>query len=98
MEYRGCRRRGWKCKASRIGSSIACNAVLGYFIERSSIESMMQLDALLQPDSRNADEEIQKKLNLFVYNNLGKAVFHVHKKLEEFAAKEGITLKDLSTL
>jgi hypothetical protein len=33
----------------------------------------------------------------FVYNNLGKAVFKVHKQLEEFATKEGITLKDLST-
>src|SRR4030095_8515916 len=46
---------------------------------------------------KNAGEETQKKLNLFVYNNLGKAVFQVHKQLEEFAAKEGLSLKDLST-
>lgn len=32
-----------------------------------------------------------------MYNNLGKAAFRVHKQLEEFAAKEGFSLKDLST-
>ena len=32
-----------------------------------------------------------------MYNNLGKAAFQVHKKLEEFASKAGVGLKDLST-
>jgi hypothetical protein len=84
-------------KASRKGSVIACNGVVDYFMQKSSIESMVEFDALLQQYKKNAGEETQKKLNLFVYNNLGKAVFQVHKQLEEFAAKEGISLKDLST-
>ena len=58
---------------------------------------MNQLDALLQPDSSNPDEEIQKKLNRLVYDCLGSAAVYVHKKLQEFATNEGITLKDLSS-
>ena len=83
-------------KASRKGSGIACNGIIKYFTQEDSIEHMRQFDALLEEYLKNADE-IQKKINLFVYNNLGKAVFQVHKQLEEFAIKESISLKDLST-
>ena len=84
-------------RASRKGSVIACNGIVDYFLQETSIESMKEFDTLLQQYKNDAGEEIQKKINLFVYNNLGKAVFQVHKQLEEFAAKEGISLKDLST-
>ena len=83
-------------KASRKGSVIACNGIVDYFLHKTSIESMGEFDGLLQQYKKNGGET-QKKINLFVYNNLGKAVFQVHKQLEEFAAKEGISLKDLST-
>jgi serine/threonine protein phosphatase PrpC len=84
-------------RASRKGSAIACNGVVDYFMQESSIESMKEFDALLQQYKSDAGAEIQKKLNLFVYNHLGKAVFKVHKQLEEFAASETMSLKDLST-
>lgn len=44
-------------------------------------------------------EDNQKELTLYLYNHLGKAAFHVHKKLEEFALLNEVNLKDLhSTL
>lgn len=43
--------------------------------------------------------EIQKELKLFLYNNLGKAAFSVHKRIEAFATEKGAQIKDFhSTL
>lgn len=84
-------------KLSRKGSVIACNSVVDYFREQSSVESMIAFDELLQQHASNTGEDTQKKLNRFVYNNLGKAAFQVHKQLEAFANQEGVTLKDLSS-
>lgn len=81
-------------KFSRKGSAIASSGVINYFMEQSS---MKEFDALLERYNNSEDEEAQKNLNLFVYNILGKAVFQIHKQLEEFAAKEGVSLKDLSS-
>lgn len=82
---------------SRKGSAIACTGIVDFFKEKSSIESMAGFDDLLEQHTKNTGDQTQKNLARFVYNNLGKAAFTVHKKLEEFAAKEGMTLKDLST-
>jgi hypothetical protein len=84
-------------KLSRKGSAIACNGVVEHFLQKSSIESMAGFDELLQQHKNSTGEDTQKKLNHFVYNNLGKAAFEVHKKLEAFATKEGIALKDLNS-
>lgn len=84
-------------KISRKGSAIACNGILDFFKEPSSVESMAGFDELLKQHADNKSDETQKKLNRFVYNNLGKAAFVVHKKLETFAAEKGVTLKDLSS-
>lgn len=84
-------------KLSRKGSSIACNAVIDYFTENASNESMQEFDELLQQHKNNTGEDAQKNLNRYVYNNLGKAALYVYKKLEEFAAKAEIPIKDLST-
>ena len=84
-------------KVSRQGSVIACNGIVDYFLEKSSIENMVEFDELMKQYKASAGADIENKLKLFVYNNLGKAVFQVHKKLEDFAAKNGVTLKDLSS-
>ena len=84
-------------RISRKGSAIACNAVIDFFSENSSIESMGELDDLVHQYQAQTGEDTQKKLNRVVYNNLGKAVFVAHKKLEEFANNEEIPLKDLSS-
>ncbi|HSU50666.1 MAG TPA: protein phosphatase 2C domain-containing protein, partial [Segetibacter sp.] len=58
---------------------------------------MAGFDELLEQYNSNTGDDIQKKLNHFVYNNLGKAVFQAHKKLEAFASSEGVPLKDLNS-
>lgn len=84
-------------KLSRKGSTIACNAVVDYFSEKASIDNMLEFDKLLNQRQTKTGEDTQNKLNHFVYNSLGKAALQVHKKLEEFGAKESIPLKDLNT-
>lgn len=84
-------------KFSRKGSAIACNAVVDYFTENFSNENIAAFDKLLQQHKNNTGDDTQKKLNRYVYDNLGKAAFYVHKKLEEFATKAEVTLKELST-
>jgi serine/threonine protein phosphatase PrpC len=84
-------------KLSRKGSALACNGVVEFFEERESVERLVEFDGLLQQYKSNTGEDIQKKLNHFVYNNLGKAAFQVHKKLEAFATEKSIALKDLNS-
>ena len=82
---------------SRKGSEIACNGIVEFFSEQSSVENLKQFDELLHKHNSEPSTESQNKLNLFVYNNLGKAAFTIHKKLEDFAKTEEVTLKDLSS-
>jgi serine/threonine protein phosphatase PrpC len=84
-------------KISRKGSALACTGVIEFFSEPSAIENLNALDGLFQEYINAATDQTQKKINRFVYDNLGKAAFNVHKKLETFAAGEGFTLKELST-
>ncbi len=84
-------------KFSRKGSAIACQGVVDYFLQQGSIKRMEEFDSLLHEYDRHRSEVLHRKLNLLVYNNLGKAVFEVHKKLEAFAGEAGVTLKDLSS-
>ncbi|QHT69640.1 protein phosphatase 2C domain-containing protein [Rhodocytophaga rosea] len=84
-------------KLSRKGSAMACQGVVAYFKEPESLESMKGFDELLQQHVNSKGDDTQKKLTRLVYTNLGKAAFRVHKQLESFAAKEGFTLKDLSS-
>ncbi len=83
-------------KISRQGSALACSGIVNYFKEPASEESMAIFDELLQQHTSQTGEDIPNKLNRFVYNNLGKAAFQVHKQLEAFAAEVGASLKDLS--
>lgn len=84
-------------KISRKGSAMACHGIVEHFKEKGAVESMAEFDELLQQYTANNSEDVQKKLNRFVYNNLGKAAFAVHKALHQFAQSENVTLKDLST-
>ncbi len=83
-------------KISRKGSALACTEVIKYFSEPALMEGFHEFDELVQDHVQNAGEETEKKIKLFAYNNLGKAVFYVHKKLEEFAKSADVPLKDLN--
>lgn len=84
-------------KASRKGSALACQSVLNFFRQEASVQSMAEVDGLLQEQQAGNTGEFQKSLTRFVYNNLGKAVFEVHKNLHGFAQQDNLSLKDLST-
>jgi hypothetical protein len=80
-------------KISRKGSAIACTGIVDYFMQDTSIESMSAFDELLLQHQSGGGDDTGAKLNRQVYNILGKAVFQVHKKLEEFASAEGCAFK-----
>ncbi len=84
-------------RLSRQGSVIACNGIVDYFMQPSVVENMKEFDALLEQHLESKTDESQQKIAHFIYNNLGKAAFGVHKKLEAFAAQESVGLKDLSS-
>jgi hypothetical protein len=71
--------------------------VIDYFKEANVADSMREFDELVKQHKNKTGEETAVKINRFVYNNLGKAVFQVHKKLEEFAGANKIGLKDLNS-
>lgn len=84
-------------KISRKGSAIACGGIVDYFKEKEAVENLIHFDELVQQYRSGSGEDTDKKITHFVYNNLGKAAFAIHKKLEAFGKAEGFTLKDLST-
>ncbi len=83
-------------KISRKGSALACNTVVEYFMDKPAVDGMAVFDDLLQQYKADA-ADIQKKLNQFVYNNLGRAALHVHKRLVAFATEAAVPVKDLNT-
>ena len=84
---------------ARQGSKIACDGIIDYFTENLTTESFFEFDNLLQEYNLGTGDDIQKKLNIFVYNKLGSAAFHVHQALEAFANKTETNIKDFhSTL
>lgn len=84
---------------ARQGSKIACDGIIDFFTENLNAASFSEFDSLIKEHHLGTGEDIQKKLNLFVYNKLGSAAFNVHQKLTDFALKTETNLKDFhSTL
>jgi serine/threonine protein phosphatase PrpC len=80
---------------SRQGSKISCELVLTYFEEVFTEEYLKEFDQNLLNHYHKSDEESSKKISRFVYDNLSKAAWYVHKELEKFATKLEKPLKDL---
>jgi serine/threonine protein phosphatase PrpC len=86
-------------KLSREGSKMACDAVVDFFAEHFTTETLKEFDETLLSHHNKTDEESSKKISLFVYNNLSKAAHYAHKKIEAFATATENPLKDFhSTL
>ncbi len=79
---------------AREGSRLACKGILDYFGQRFAERSFDILDILLQELDQNKTEETQKKVSLFIYNQLGGAAKYVLHQLEAEAAKTNAELKD----
>ena len=86
-------------KLARQGSKLACDAVVNYFGENFSKALLKDFDETLLNYHHKTGEETEKKISFFVYDNLSKAAHFAHKKIEEFANKLEVPLKDFhSTL
>ncbi|MBA3666032.1 MAG: protein phosphatase 2C domain-containing protein [Bacteroidetes bacterium] len=85
-------------KLSRKGSEIACKTVIEHFSEKLAGNFLKEVDSLVKEYKEDAESSL-KKLNLFVYTNLGEAALKTHKELQRFAEENNAEIKDLhSTL
>ena len=86
-------------KLARQGSKLACEAVVAYFQENFGEDLLKDFDETLLHYQNKTGEDTEKKISFFVYDNLSKAAHFAHKKIEEFANKLEVPLKDFhSTL
>ena len=84
---------------ARQGSKLACDAVVAYFGENFGEVLLKDFDETLLNYYNKTGEETEKKISFFVYDNLSKAAHFAHKKIEEFANKLEVPIKDFhSTL
>jgi len=85
--------------SSRQGSKISCELIVSYFEENFTQDFLKDFDETLLNHHNKTDEDSSKKISHFVYDNLSKAAWFVHKQLDEFAIKLEKPLKDFhSTL
>lgn len=85
--------------SSRKGSKMSCELIVSYFEEHFTEEFLKDFDETLLNHHNKTDEDSSKKISRFVYDNLSKAAWFVHKELDEFALKSEKPLKDFhSTL
>jgi serine/threonine protein phosphatase PrpC len=82
---------------SRQGSKIACETTISYFEKKFTKLFLNEFDETLLLHYNNPSDETSKRISLFVYENLSKAAWYVHKQLEEFATQNGSALKDFHT-
>ena len=81
-------------KFSRQGSKIACNTVLDYFSNKFAAGDFTVLDELIAEHTANTGTDTQKKISLFIYQNLGGAAKQAHNQIETFAQEQGAAAKD----
>jgi hypothetical protein len=81
-------------KFSRQGSKIACNTILDYFSEKFAGSGFAAFDELIAGHAANTGADTQKKISLFIYQNLGGAAKQVHNNIEAFAKEQGAAPKD----
>ncbi len=84
---------------SRQGSKMSCELIVSYFEEHFTEEFLKDFDETLLNHHNKTGEDSSKKISHFVYDNLSKAAWFVHRQLDEFATKSEKPLKDFhSTL
>lgn len=79
---------------SRQGSKMSCDLVVSYFEENFTEDLLKGFDETLLSHHNKTDEDSSKKISHFVYDNLSKAAWFVHKQLDEFAIKSEKPLRD----
>ena len=79
---------------SRQGSKMSCDLVVSYFEENFTVDFLKEFDETLLNHHNKTDEDSSKKISHFVYDNLSKAAWFVHKELEKFSIKSEKPLRD----
>ena len=79
---------------SRQGSKLACEHVITYFENNFTNETLKDFDETILNHHNKTDEDSSKKISHFVYDNLSKAAWFVHKELEKFSVKSEKPLRD----
>ncbi|ENA1795371.1 protein phosphatase 2C domain-containing protein [Flavobacterium psychrophilum] len=79
---------------SRQGSKMSCDFVVSYFEENFTVDFLKEFDETLLNHHNKTDEDSSKKISHFVYDNLSKAAWFVHKELEKFSIKSEKPLRD----
>jgi serine/threonine protein phosphatase PrpC len=82
---------------ARQGSRMSCDLVISYLEENFTEEYLKEFEDNLFNHHNKTDEDSSKKISHFVYDNLSKAAWFVHKELKKFAIKLERPLKDLHT-
>ena len=79
---------------SREGSKMSCDLIVSYFEQNFTSYFLKEFDETLLEHYNKTNEDSSKKVSHFVYDNLSKAAWFVHKELEKFATKLERPLKD----
>ena len=72
---------------ARIGSKLACDAVVEYFEQIADIEKTKEFEDKIAEYNIDKSEEKLKEIQILSKQNLYKASVYVHNKLKEFAEK-----------
>jgi serine/threonine protein phosphatase PrpC len=80
---------------ARIGSKLACNAVVEYFELNSETEQEIKLELLIEDYYQNKTEEKLNEIKKLSKFNLWQASIYVHNKLKEFAEQTYLTNPEL---
>jgi serine/threonine protein phosphatase PrpC len=80
---------------ARIGSKLACDAVVEYFEEIADIEKTKEFEDKIAEYIQEKTEEKLKEIQVLSKQNLYKASVYVHNKLKEFAEQTFLTNPEL---
>ncbi len=80
---------------ARIGSKLACDAVVEYFTTQSDSEQEIKLEILIEEYTKNKTEEKLEEIKKISKFNLWQASIFVHNKLKEFAEQTFLTNPEL---
>lgn len=80
---------------ARIGSKLACDAVIEYFEQVADIEKMKEFEDKILEYNQDKTEEKLKEIQVLSKQNLYKATVYVHNKLKEFAEQTFLTNPEL---
>ncbi len=78
---------------ARKGAQLACDAIINYF--STMPEGLTQAEELFVSHFAQPTDDTSRKIQMLLYDALGKAAFSAYKRLEDFAKQHTMAVKDL---